>query len=499
MFNSNDQEIMKYSSAKILLPFSLVLLFAFISCGKKFLNEPPRGATINDLLNNPKDGAQRIIGAVYNRLYDWETHSFSWIGISSITSDDADKGSSPGDGGGDKIELDGWLISPTNISFNEVWEGDFEGIGRACYAIKFLNEMNLSPADKDRYIGEAKFLRAYFYWNLVRVYGGVPKIDRVLTSQADIETASVRASAAEIYAFIESDLTEAAAKLPTVIPVNERGRVSKAAAQALLAKVYLYQRKWAQSKTMCDAIIGSNQFSLLSNYAMIWREAGEFSSESIWEVNAIADNPPKGIQQYTEVQGMRGSGAGDFGWGFNVPSQNLVNAYEPGDLRKAATILISGSTLWDGFVTSNTLPNPYYSYKAYVSRTAETYFDRGQSNKNLRVSRYGEILLIKAEVENELNDTTASKNALNQLRVRAGLAPVNAISQLSMRNKVYKERRVEMAFEHDRMFDLRRTGRAAAVLQALGKPYISPKHDLFPIPQRQIDLSGNRIMQNPGY
>ncbi|MGB3155690.1 MAG: RagB/SusD family nutrient uptake outer membrane protein [Chitinophagaceae bacterium] len=250
---------------------------------------------------------------------------------------------------------------------------------------------------------------------------------------------------------------------------------------------------------MCDILIGSGQFSLLSNYGLIWREAGEFSAESIWEVNAVAVNPPKGIQQYTEVQGMRGSGAGDFGWGFNTPSQNLVNVYEPGDLRKAATILVSGSTLWDGFVTSNTLPNPYYNYKAYVSLTAESYFDRGQSNKNLRVCRYGEILLIKAEVENELNDTTASKIALNQLRIRAGLLPVLAISQASMRDKIYKERRVEMAFEHDRMFDLRRTGRAAAVLQALGKPYVSPKHNLFPIPQRQIDLSGNKITQNPGY
>ncbi|MEO7924190.1 MAG: RagB/SusD family nutrient uptake outer membrane protein [Chitinophagaceae bacterium] len=490
---------MKSCFTKVLLPVSLLLLFSVISCGKKFLEEPPRGTTINDLLNDPQNGAQRIIGAVYNRLYDWETHSFSWIGVSSITSDDADKGSSPGDGGGDKVELDGWLISPTNISFNEVWEGNFDGIGRACYALKFLNEMSLPPGDKDRYMAEAKFLRAYYYWNLVRVFGGVPKIDHVLVSQADIETASVRVSAAEIYAFIESDLLEAAAKLPAVISIAERGRVPKGAAQALLAKVYLYQSKWAQAKGMCDIIIGSGQYSLLSNYGLIWREAGEFSSESIWEINAIAENPPKGIQQYTEVQGMRGTGAGDLGWGFNTPSLDLVNAYETGDQRKTATIIFSGATLWDGFVTSNTLPNPYYNYKAYVSRTAESYFDRGQSNKNLRVCRYGEILLIKAEVENELNDTTASKTALNQLRQRAGLLPVNAISKTSMRDKVYKERRVEMAFEHDRMFDLRRTGRAAAVLQALGKPYVSPKHDLFPIPQRQVDLSGNRIVQNPGY
>ena len=487
---------MKYSSSiKWLVIIALITIMPS-SCSKSFLDEPPRGVTINDLLNSA-DGPQRIIGAVYNKLYDWENHSFPWIGVSSITSDDADKGSSAGDGGGDKLELDGWLISPTNISFNEVWEGNFKGIGRACYAIKFLKDINVP--EKERYIGEAKFLRAYFYWNLLRVFGGVPKIDKVLTSQADIELASKRASADEIYAFIELDLREAIAKLPTTITNGERGRVSKLAAQAFLAKVLLYQKKWVQSKSLCDEIINSNQFSLLNNYALIWREQGEFSAESIWEINAIADNPPKGIQQYTEVQGMRGSGNGDFGWGFNVPSTDLVNAYEPGDLRKAATILVSGSTLWDGFVTSNTLPNPFYSYKAYVSRTSESFFDRGQSNKNLRVFRYGEVLLIKAEVENELNDTTASKIALNQIRQRAGLASINAINKTSMRNSIYKERRVEMAFEHDRMFDLRRTGRAAAVLQALGKPYISPKHDLFPIPQRQIDLSGNKIVQNFGY
>lgn len=488
---------MKYtSSIKWLVIIGLIIILP-ISCRKSFLDEPARGATINDLLNNPTDGAQRIIGAVYNKLYDWEAHSFPWIGVSSITSDDADKGSSAGDGGGDKRELDGWLISPTNISFNEVWEGGFDGVGRACYALNFLKDINIPG--KERYVGEAKFLRAYFYWNLVRVFGGVPKIDKVLESQADIELASVRASAEDIYAFIEMDLRDAIAALPTIIAANERGRVSKYAAQAFLAKVYLYQKKWVQSKSLCDEIISSNQFSLLNNYALIWREQGEFSVESIWEINAIADDPPKGIQQYTEVQGMRGSGLGDFGWGFNTPSPDLVNAYEPGDLRKAATILVSGSTLWDGFETSNTLPNPFYSYKAYVSRTAESFFDRGQSNKNLRVFRYGEVLLIKAEVENELNDTTASKIALNQIRQRAGLPSINAIDKTILRNNIYKERRVEMAFEHDRMFDLRRTGRAATVLQAHGKPYVSPKHDLFPIPQRQIDLSGNKIRQNFGY
>ena len=469
-----------------------------ISCKKSFLTEKPRTVTINDLLNNPQDGAQRLIAAVYSKLYAWEVHSFSWNGISSITSDDADKGSDPGDAGTDKDLLDGWTFDASSLSFDEVWRGNFDGIGWATQALKYLPGMNIAAADKDRYIGEAKLLRAYFYWNLVRTFGGVPKIDHVLESESDIQAASVRASVADIYAFMEQDLNDAIAKLPVSVTAAENGRVTKGAAQALLAKASLYQQKWGQAKAMCDAIISGGQYSLLPNYALIWREVGEFTSESIWEVNAIGVTPNRGVEGYFVTQAPRGPGG--LGWGFNTPTTDLFNAYEPGDVRRAATIMQRGQTLWDGFVVNSAAPNQYYNYKSYVSKTMETFNgDDWNSNKNLRLFRYGEILLIKAEAENELNDTTASKNALNQLRVRAGLNPINAINKATLRNNIYKERSVEMAFEHDRMFDLRRTGRAASVLQALGKPYVSPKHDLFPIPQHQIDLSGGRITQNPGY
>lgn len=485
---------------KSLIYFTILAAFiTIVSCSKNFLEEPARTVTINDLINNPSTGADRILGAIYNKMYDWNIHSFAWIGVSSITSDEADKGSTPGDGGTDKIELDGWLISPSNLSFNDVWEGNYEGVGRACYAIQFFNQMNLADDVKNRYIGEAKFLRAYFYWNLWRCYGGVPKIDKVLASQADIETYSVRASSTEIYNFIESDLLDAMSKLPLTISSKENGRPTKYSAQAFLAKLYLYNKNWSLSKSMVDGIIGSNQYDLLPEYADIWREKGEFGKESIWEINAIGTNPPKGITGYTEVQGMRGSGLDDYGWGFNVPSQDLINAYEPGDKRKEGTVLERGKVLWDGYQSNPNLPNPFYNYKAYVSKTAETYFDRGQSNKNLRIFKYGEMLLIKAEVENELGDTTASLLAINKLRNRAGLGPITAESKDKLREKIYKERLVEMAMEHDRIFDLRRTGRAGAVLRKQGKAYIDGKHDLFPIPQRQIDLSGGKLAQNPMY
>ena len=162
--------------------------------------------------------------------------------------------------------------------------------------------------------------------------------------------------------------------------------------------------------------------------------------------------------------------------------------------------MFRGQTLWDGEVFNTSAPNERYNYKAYASRTMETYSgDQDQSNKNLRIFRYGEILLIKAEVENELNNITEAQTALNLIRKRAGLGNTTAATQADLRLAIYNERRVEMALEHDRTFDLRRTGRAGAVLRALGKNYVDGKHDLFPIPQIQIDRSGGKLVQNPGY
>jgi len=485
---------MRKAGLKIVL---MLVIFSSLCCGKKFLDEPPRTTTVFDLLNS-KDGPDRIIGAVYNQLYAWEVHSFSWNGISSIASDDADKGSDVGDAGTDKDVLDNWTFNPSGISFKEVWEGNFKGIGRATYAIELIPQSTADAPSKNRYVGEAKLLRALFYFNLVRTFGGVPKIDKVLETQEEIEAASVKKSEAEIYAFMESDINDAISKLPVIIPPAEYGRVSKGAAQALLAKVSLYQKKWAQAKAMADAVIASGQYALLDDYAMIWREAGEFSSESIWEVNAKGTTPSKGVEGYFVTQAIRGSGG--LGWGFNTPSADLIAAYEPNDKRKAATIITRGQVLWDGFQTNPQASNPYYSYKSYVSKTMESFNgDDWQSNKNLRIFRLGEIYLIKAEAENELNNTLAAQNALNEIRKRAGLGNTSASTQANLRQAIWKERRVEMAFEHDRMFDLRRTGRAEAVLTALGINYISPRHDLFPIPQTQIDLSNKKLEQNPDY
>ncbi len=230
----------------------------------------------------------------------------------------------------------------------------------------------------------------------------------------------------------------------------------------------------------------------MSDYNLIWRESGENCSESIFEVQANGDlSTPLSIVQYNEVQAVRTQ----FGWGFNTPSEDLENCYEAGDARKDATILFPGELLWDGVVIVSDPPNPRYNQKAYVSNPRSW----ANTNYNLRIFRYAEVLLMNAEAANELGSTSQALASLNLVRERALLndTTVSDISQL--RNIIWHERRVELAMEHERTFDLRRQGRAGEVMRALGINYIDGKHDLFPIPEAQIELSGGLLQQNPGY
>ncbi len=467
------------------------------SCKKSFLEEPPRAQTPADYFSSTTQAAEELVNSVYNKLYDWSQHSFSWIGISSIASDDADKGSDPGDTGADKDQLDNLSWSSTSLSFGEVWESNFEGISRANKAIDMMDKLNMDPSKREVLKGEVRFLRAYFYFNLVRSFGGVPKIDKVPVTQAEIDAVNVKASVDEIYDLIESDLNFASTVLPTQ-QLIETGRATSYAATGLLSKVSLYRQKWSQAAATAEMLIGSGNFGLLDDYSHVWREIGEFSKESIFEINCKGTEPAKGIVGYFVVQAPRGQGG--LGWGFNTPTLDLYNAYEQGDVRRDATIIISGQTLWDGWVTNVSAPNARYNYKSYVSKFMESWGKQdNETNKNLRILRYGDLLLIAAEAYNELNDSSKAKKYLNMVRKRAGLQNTTAVTQSEIREAIWKERRVELAMEHDRVFDLRRTNRAGDVMRAHGKAYIDGKHDLYPIPQRQIDLSNGKLIQNPGY
>jgi len=467
----------------------------FTSCEQDLIVEPNDSLNEIDFLNNPNNAIQ-LVNGVYNKQLDFEMYSFSWIGITSITSDDADKGSSLSDTGADKGKLDNLSFDASDISFREVWQGRYEGIGRVNNTLFYLPQLQIQEVLKSRLIGECKFLRALYYFDLVRCFGGVP----IVTTKIDVNDSELikqvvftRRTKQETYSQIEADLLEAIESLPLKgqYGLNDLGRASKGAAQALLAKVYLYQNKWQEAFDMSGMVIGSGQYGLLSNYADVWREVGENKVESIYEIQA---SPGNAMRAYSYVQGPRGTP--DLGWGFNTPSVSLVNAYEPNDVRKAATILFSDTNLWDGFPASTGWSNPRYNYKSYHSSIAESWNgDRELTGKNLRILKYSDILLIRAEAALNLGNTSEALDKVNILRLRAGLEELTSITM----DELLKERRLEMAMEHDRWFDLVRTGKALSAMTANGKTYIPGKHDVFPIPQNEIILSGGLLLQNPGY
>lgn len=471
-----------------------MMLGVAAGCEKILDVSPSESLTEVDFLSRPENAIQLVTG-VYNAQLRWEMYSFAWIGITSITSDDADKGSTPNDTGTDKKKLDGLTWDASDISFKDVWNSRYDGIYRANTALFYLEQTNLDSSLKDQLIGEVLFLRSLFYFDLVRCFGGIP----LVTSRIDIndtqtinDVVFVRKSVEEVYAQIETDLLDAIDRLPVKSQhaASSAGKATKGAAQALLAKAYLYQERWAEAEDMADEVILSGEYGLMTDYADVWKEIGENGIESIYEVQA---SPNLGVQGYTDVQSPRGTP--DLGWGFNTPSTDLLNSYEEGDLRKKATIMVvtPDSLLWDGFVMSGSWNNPRYNYKAYHSSIAESWNgNKSNTAKNLRILKYSDLLLIKAESALQLGKEGEALSIVNQLRNRAGLASKSSLTL----DELYNERRWEMAMEHDRWFDLVRTGRAQAAMAAQGKVFVVGKHEVFPVPEEQIIASGGLLQQN---
>jgi hypothetical protein len=430
---------------------------------------------------------EMYVNGVYGMFTDWD-YAFSYLGITEIISDNADKGSSASDTGTDKDLLDGLTYTSSASSIKAMWEHWYKSIGRATQAIEYTEEYGLTDEDyEDRLIGEAKFLRALNYFYLVRGWGGVP------IQSVDLEE---RASVSEVYDYIESDLLDAIETLPlkSAYDDDNLGRATKGAAQALLAKAYLYQEEWQNAYDYATEVLNSGEYSLESDYAVLWRESSENGDESIFEFQARGESTAHGIQQYSQTQGARGTTG--WGWGFNVPSDDLYNDFlEEGDsIRMNATIIFAGETLWDDRYVSDAVDNPMYNEKAYSSAGAGA----SDTDKNIRYLRLGEIYLILAESANELGKTSEALAALNTIRERVSLDDVTTSDQDGLREAIWHERRLELAFEHDRWCDLNRTGEAAEVMQALDKPFVVGQHELLPIPAEQL-LETPGMEQNPGW
>jgi starch-binding outer membrane protein, SusD/RagB family len=501
------------------------------SCKRSFLDVPPQGQLTEEQALIDPAAAEKMVGGVYNTLYFGSfgnnTVGFLWVMVNDVASDDADKGSFPADFG-PAAEIDNFTFNATNFMFNNIWLGHYEAIVRANKAIDVLNRSTFDETARKRLLGEVRFLRGFYYFNLVRMFGGVPKIISVIPpDQANSDAVNTRASKEEIYAVIVDDLQYGVDNLPAKGEAGSvTGRITKGAAQGMLAKVSLYQKNYQKAFDLAKAVIESGKYSLAPDYFSIHREVGANNSESVFEVQT---GPHRGVDNcdavsplFSNGQGPRSRGAwtntvdgkkydGDLGFGLNTPTADLAGAYEAGDTRRAATIIFinptvsggpnPGTVLWDGFriPTQDSVENQRYSYKAYHSPFKETpscngYLDKDFKPKNIRIMRYAEVLLIYAEAAANIGQTGEATNKLNMVRARANLpASTGTIAN------IWKERRVELAMEQDRFFDLVRQGRAGTVLRAHGKAFVDGKHELFPIPQAQRDLSGGRLTQNPNY
>ncbi len=267
-----------------------------------------------------------------------------------------------------------------------------------------------------RYLAEAKFVRAYSYFRLVRAFGDVPL--RLTVPKDASEYNIPRTPKADVYTAIEQDLTDAAAILPQSYTGADVGRATKGAALALHAKVAMYQAKWADVKTYTDQVMGMG-YSLFPDFYQLFRIPNENCSESVFEMQCalIPGNPDASNSQYSQVQGVRGVTGG--GWGFNDPTQDLADAFETGDPRRTATIIFRGTTTPSGDAIPNTVTNPRYNMKSYVPFSLFVSGYNEGCQQNVRVIRYADVLLMNAEANNELGNTSAALASLEMVRARA--------------------------------------------------------------------------------
>lgn len=326
------------------LAYLLIVLATFSTLGcKKFLDTTKQGEYTSDNYPYPNSSGpydEYLFGA-YNDLRSYNLHCRGFLFATSLRSDDADKGSTATDGGADASTMDLFPVAANNGAANELWKGHYSLITKCNVALdQIANNAGIvaTPEQKAQAEGEAKFLRAYAYFNLVRFFGRVPLIDKVLPAS---QPSATQVGPAQLYPFIESDLQFAAANLPLSWDKKFAGRLTKGAANGLLAKVYLTQQKWALAMSTANLVMSSGQYNLSTSYNDIFGEAGENSKESVFEVQATASAavPTDNGAEITRWQGVRSGNDWNLGYGFNVPNSYLEATYEANDPRKARTLL----------------------------------------------------------------------------------------------------------------------------------------------------------------
>lgn len=494
--NINYKNIFIQKIGFLILGSTLIVLPA---CKKDFLDADPQAQQPAVTFWQSQDDATKAVNSIYANLRSWENISFAPIAVESVGSDEAEKGSSPNDASFFN-NYDNFTVTSTDGQLGGFWTGQYQNINLCNQVLDNIPNINMDANLKARYLAEAKFVRAYSYFRLVRAFGDVPL--RLNVPKDATEFNIPRTPKAEVYAAIEKDLDEAAAVLPQSYGPADVGRATKGAALALHAKVAMYQQKWDQVLALTNNVMTLG-YDLYPNYEQSFRTNHENNIESVFEIQCeiLTGNSAASNSQYSQVQGVRGSTGG--GWGFNVPTAELAAAFEAGDPRRDATIIFRGETTPEGDAIPSSGDNPMYNQKSYVPFSLYVSGFNEGAQQNVRVIRFADVLLMNAEAANETGNSGLALTSLNRVRARARganaaiLPNITTTDKDALRNAIWKERQVELAMEFDRYFDVIRQGRAAAIFGPKGwKPN---KNEVWPIPQTEIDLSAGVLTQNPGY
>ncbi len=485
-----------------ILTVSSILLFVSTSCDEFVDIDPQYGLDADNYFLSPQDYDKALTGA-----YDLLQTTFVNFWIGEIASDNSIAGGeSPTDTEG-LHQIDAMTHGGVNAELRNIWRWMYAGVARTNYIFEFQD--NIDFPGKEKILAQASFLRAYYYFELVKFFGDVPL---VIGKRLDVSELSslVRTPKATVYGQIEADLQYAADNLDWTD--NTKGRVTKGAALSLLGKVYLYQDKFAEAAIVFDQVYEEGPYSLYGDFNTLFRVSAEGNSETVFDVEYVGlEGGDYGCFVCLEgnaavgFHGIRGYSGPEFedGNSYNLPTQDLVDAFESNDPRLAATILDIEEWIAMNpgeeitYVEGGGGHTGYYNNK-YLKRKNE--LGLGDTDLttpvNYRAIRYADVLLMAAEAHNRKSNPDDEKalDYLTEVRDRVGLT-TDVLSGTELTEAIFHERRIELAGEGHRFFDLVRTGRAADEIDG----FTVGKNEVFPIPQDEIDLAGAGWEQNPNY
>lgn len=507
----------------------VIFLIVISGCSQDIIEKQPYGVqTTENFYKNANQLSQGLTDG-YNQIQDWLFEFTYTVAFGDIPTDDAEKGGGSDSDGPYYQDLAYFRAVPTNTACSQLWNGCFAGINRCNIVINKAAQPDVTGDPKviKRIVNEARFLRGLFYYHLVTAFGGVPIFDHV---PIPAEVKAKRNTVAEVYDFIEKDFI-AATELPkkSEYPVSEMGRATRGAAFGMLAKTYMFERKYSDAENALKEVVNSSEYSLDPDYGHIWTKSGENGSESVFEVQHKSTKSGWADTEGSVIN-IWCTDRNDGGWGFDNPTQDLVNEFEPGDPRIIYSIIWNGDAFGkDAPLSVRDYATGYYNRKIFVDHTERDWYNGTDQPYNIRYLRYADLLLLYSEALNENGKTAEALIYLNKVRERARntnpkdprrsvqvypntftgqlLPDVTTSDKNVLRVKIWHERRVELAMEYQRRIDLIRQQRYGDVMTAYsikwtsqkGKEFVKGKSELVPIPQSEIDLSNGSLVQNPGY